>query len=140
MNSLPGYSRKLLFGLPALLMAAGIFYASSLENIELPLDSLSFNDLLFHFAAYFFFGLTLLVAAYPWHPTLNYPFRTYTLLIVIGILYGLSDETHQAFVPQRTFALTDLTADSLGVIFAQIVAKTWIANRRKRGQALGKHL
>lgn len=136
---LPGYSRKFLFGLPALLMAAGIFYASSLENIDLPLDAISFNDLLFHFAAYFLFGLTLLLAAYPWHPTLNYPFRTYTLLIVIGILYGLSDEIHQAFVPHRTFALADLAADALGVFFAQILAKTWTANRQKGLSFLGMH-
>lgn len=139
LNALPGYSRKLLFGLPAFLMAAGIFYASSLEDIHLPLDVISFNDLLFHFATYLLFGLTLLVAAYPWNATLHYPFRTYTLLMVIGVLYGLSDEIHQAFVPHRTFALTDLAADSLGVLFAHITAKAWIANRRKGGRPLGLH-
>ncbi len=112
-------------------MAGAIFYASSLEKIDLPLETISFNDLVFHFAAYFFFGLTLIVAAYPWNGNLDYPRQTTLLLIGIGMLYGLSDEIHQAFVPNRTFALSDVTADALGVIVAQLAARTWVRARRK---------
>lgn len=121
----------IIYCLPALLTAGAIFYVSSLEKIDLPLESLSFNDLLFHFAAYFFFGLTLLAAAYPWYGHLDYPRQTTLLLIGIGVLYGLSDEIHQAFVPNRTCAVSDLTADSLGVIFAHLTVKTWIRIRLK---------
>jgi len=121
----------ILYGLPALITAGAIFYVSSLEEIEIPLGAVSFNDLLFHFAAYFFFGLTLIAAAYPWYGHLDYPRQTTFLLIGIGILYGLSDEIHQAFVPNRTCAVSDLTADALGVIFAHLTVKTWIRIRRK---------
>lgn len=121
----------IIYCLPALITAGAIFYVSSLEEIELPLGAISFNDLLFHFAAYFFFGLTLIAAAYPWYGNLDYPRQTILLLIGIGMLYGFSDEIHQAFVPNRTCAVSDLTADSLGVIFAQLTIKTWSRIRRK---------
>jgi VanZ family protein len=118
--------RKVAWGLPAFIMAGLIFYVSSLEKIELPLDLIFFNDLLFHGAAYFFFGITLMVAAYPWNTYLEYPLRTYGILAVIGILYGLSDEIHQSFVPNRTCTVSDFLADSTGVILALAGTRMWI--------------
>jgi VanZ family protein len=121
-----GLYRKVAWGLPAFIMAWLIFYVSSLEKIELPLALISFNDLLFHGAAYFIFGITLMVAAYPWNTYLGYPLRTYGILAVIGILYGLSDEIHQSFVPNRTCTVSDFLADSTGVILALAAARMWI--------------
>ncbi len=120
---------QVIFCLPALVTAGAIFYVSSLEQIELPLGGISFNDLLFHFAAYFFFGLTLFAAAHPWHDRTSYPLRTYALLISIGIVYALSDEIHQSFVPHRSCTAADFAADSMGVILAQVSGWIWI--RRK---------
>lgn len=122
--------RKAGYGLPALLTAAAIFYVSSLEKIELPLSIISFNDLLFHAAAYFFFGLTLMIAAYPWNASIDYPLRTYFILSVVGILYGLSDEIHQSFVPNRTCAISDFLADSFGIILVLTAAKMWVKKRK----------
>ena len=124
------FSKKIAYALPAFITAGVFFYVSSLEKIELPLDMISFNDLLFHGAAYFFFGITLMVAAYPWHMYLDYPLRTYFILIVIGMLYGLSDEIHQSFVPNRTCTIGDFLADSAGVIFALAAGRMWIKKRR----------
>ena len=120
---------KIAYGLPALITAGTIFYVSSLERIELPLSQISFNDLIFHSFAYFLFGLTLVVAAYPWHTSFDYPLRTYSILIGIGILYGLSDEIHQYFVPNRSCTISDFLADSIGVIISIIAAKIWIKKR-----------
>jgi VanZ family protein len=125
--------RKAGYTLPALLFAAVIFYVSSLEKIELPLNFLCFNDLLFHAASYFFFGLTLMLAAYPWNASLDYPLRIYLILGLIGVLYGLSDEIHQSFVPNRTCTIGDLLADSLGVILALLAASWWIKRRIAHG-------
>jgi VanZ family protein len=121
--------KKGVYALPALFTAAAIFSVSSLEKIELPLEAISFNDLLFHGAAYFFFGLTLVLAAYPWNVSLDYPLRTYGILGLIGVLYGLSDEIHQSFVPNRTFAISDLLADSSGVLIALLAATMWAKTR-----------
>ena len=114
-------------------MAAAIFYVSSLENIELPLEMISFNDLLFHAVAYFFFGLTLMLAAYPWNASLDYPLYLYIILGLIGVLYGLSDEIHQSFVPNRSCAISDVLADSIGVILALFASSRWIKKRTAHG-------
>lgn len=122
--------KKIVYGLPAFITAGVIFYFSSLEKVELPLDQISFNDLLFHSMAYFFFGITLLIAAYAWHMDFNYPMRTYVILSAIGILYGLSDEIHQYFVPYRSCTMSDLFADSVGVILSMVVVKIWFDRKR----------
>lgn len=106
------------YSLPAIITAGAIFYVSSLENIELPLGSISFNDLLFHCAGYFAFGMTLNIGAHPWQASRDYPIHASLILIALGMLYALSDEIHQAFVPNRTCALSDFFADSVGVILA----------------------
>ncbi|MBW2127865.1 MAG: VanZ family protein [Deltaproteobacteria bacterium] len=115
-------------------MAGGIFYVSSLEKVDLPLSGISFNDLLFHAAAYFLFGITLIIAAYPWYPEGGFPRRIHILLVVIGILYGVSDEIHQAFVPNRTCTLSDLAADSFGVLLSQFAGK-WGLKKFRGGRS-----
>jgi VanZ family protein len=110
-----------IWSLPALLMAGVIFFFSSLEWIELPLSEISFNDLLFHGAGYFVFGVTLLLGAQPWRGFHESPLRGYMILLVIGMLYALSDEIHQSFVPNRHCSLADFAADSLGVAMAMAV-------------------
>jgi len=44
--------------------------------------------------------------------------------IILGVLYGLTDEIHQYFVPGRTSSLADLGADALGILLG-----VWIFNR-----------
>lgn len=115
------FSKRLLFSIPAVAVAMLIFYVSSLEDIELPLDEISINDLMFHFMAYFVFGLSLLMAAYPWQHKRPYPVSTLVVLILIGVAYAASDELHQFYVPGRTCAFSDLLADSLGVVTSILI-------------------
>jgi VanZ family protein len=124
------FLRKVGYGLPALITAGAMFYASSLERIDLPLTLVSFDDLLYHAGAYFFLGITLLVAAYPWNNSLEYSLQTYLLLGLIGMLCGLSDEIHQSFVPNRTCTVSDLLADAAGVLLCLGAARVWIWNRK----------
>ena len=39
----------------------------------------------------------------------------------LAIAYSVADEVHQAFVPNRTFALTDSGVDSLGAAVSQVL-------------------
>jgi VanZ family protein len=113
-----GGLNKLIHASPALITAGLIFTLSSMEKIELPMSSVSFNDLLFHGAGYFAFGLTLLLAARPWKGLHESPLRACAVLVAIGMLYALSDEIHQGFVPERTCSFADFLADSVGVTIA----------------------
>ena len=44
--------------------------------------------------------------------------------LIIGILYAISDEIHQAFIPERGPQITDVMIDSLGVTFGIIIVLT----------------
>lgn len=47
--------------------------------------------------------------------------HAFLLAIIIGIIYGASDEFHQSFVPGRSASIWDLAADVLGVATAQTI-------------------
>lgn len=80
----------------------------------------TYPDKVIHAILYAGFGFLL-------YPALkNSPSRTlssYALLfaIIIGTLYGASDEFHQSFVPGRTASIYDLFADSIGLMIAQAI-------------------
>ena len=43
--------------------------------------------------------------------------------LAIAVLYGLSDELHQSFVPGRTMTLADLATDVVGAGAALLIAR-----------------
>ena len=43
------------------------------------------------------------------------------LTIDLAILYAISDEVHQLFVPGRAFAFADILTDSAGILFAVLI-------------------
>lgn len=42
--------------------------------------------------------------------------RAMATALVLGILYAVTDEIHQAFIPRRSAELLDLAADGIGVL------------------------
>lgn len=46
----------------------------------------------------------------------RFPFKWNVACAVIAILYGLSDEIHQSFVPYRSATLIDFVKDMIGVL------------------------
>ena len=45
--------------------------------------------------------------------------------VILSILYGLSDEWHQSFIPKRNSSWADIAADSLGAAVFMAVAIIW---------------
>jgi VanZ family protein len=62
----------------------------------------------------FLLYLTLKNSPYP-----SFSVHAMLFAIAIGVLYGMSDEFHQLFVPGRSANIPDLVADALGVTLAQ---------------------
>lgn len=111
---------------PAVLWAAAIFWVSSRPSVPLP--SGWGADKLSHFWAYTLLGFLLArgTAAYRLSPR---------WAVLLGVLYGASDELHQHFVPGRSVEAADWAADALGVL-AGVLLSFWLASVRRAPGAL----
>lgn len=141
-------NRKYLFLTITVAYAAMIFYLSSRSDIAVPTDMFkiplvyAIKDLLEGAGIYFvtdlveyayahkdkvahmflYFGLGVFL-----HMTFrssdNPVMRRYAapFAFIVGILYGISDEIHQSYVPGRTSSVADLFANGLGLMLAQII-------------------
>jgi VanZ family protein len=95
---------------PPLLWAAAIFSVSSRSALP-RLPSVLDWDKLQHSAAYAVGGLLIARALGGGRDG-----RGALLAVVLGSLYGASDEIHQLFVPNRSSDPVDWIADTLGVL------------------------
>jgi VanZ family protein len=112
--------------LPVMLYMAAIFVASSLPDPPVPSDV---PDVSLHGVAYF--GLTLLtiraVARGRW---VGVSLGTLVVAWLIAVAYGVTDEWHQSFVPNRHAEWRDLQADAIGAFAAAAVVWLWGIIRR----------
>lgn len=112
-----GFFRWLYFGAPAAAYAALIFFLSSQSKFSEELPSFFGLDKIIHCVEYFIFGALL----YRWMAS-SKPLSTrraaLTATILAGVLYALTDEWHQSFVPGRDASLWDWLFDSFGVFAA----------------------
>ncbi|HPC36309.1 MAG TPA: VanZ family protein [Candidatus Marinimicrobia bacterium] len=108
---------------PAILYAVLIFGLSSFSktpSVKIPIWNF---DKLVHMLEYTVFGILLMLAFRS--NQIGKPMRRANFQSsILGVLYGLSDEIHQYFVPGRTSSLADLGADALGILLG-----VWIFNR-----------
>lgn len=94
---------------PAAAWAGALFLVSawpSAGDVSLP-----FSDKLAHVGVYAVLGATLAHGRRQ-----SGPGAPHWLLIVLGALYGASDEWHQSFVPGRDVSLGDWVSDVVGVV------------------------
>jgi VanZ family protein len=119
-----------IFGSLSVVYAAGIFWASSQPSpfAFVPSGLLS-HDKLLHASAYA--GLACLVRLALSGTSLS---RGAALAIALGItsLYGVSDEVHQRFVPNREADPRDWLADTAGALAGASAAAAFL---RRRGGA-----
>lgn len=78
------------------------------------------SDKVFHFVLYFGLGGLIIWALRM--TRLKGSASIGRVAFAIAVLYGLSDETHQLFVPGREFSFFDLLADGAGAAFGIFVA------------------
>jgi VanZ family protein len=104
--------RRLISWLPPLVYMAVIFAVSAQPN-PFPEVTARVSDKVLHLVEYS--GLAALLVRALAREGLGW--RDAVLAaIVMTSLYGASDEYHQAFVPNRTPAVSDWVADSLGAL------------------------
>jgi VanZ family protein len=90
---------------------------SSLEHTPDILPSFAGFDKIEHFLEYYVFGYILLRAIIILKRQDRSRYASF-IVIAVGILYSISDEWHQSFVPGRDPSITDVMFDGLGIITA----------------------
>ena len=112
-----------------LIIAITIFYISSLTfEPGPPSTKTDLKPIIYHILA--FFGLTfflLISLTKGKYKSLIFP------AILLAIIYGISDEIHQLFVPGRNGSLKDVLLDTTGIIFATIIYTITIQYRKLFG-------
>jgi len=99
---------------------AAIFYVSSLPQPPLPPG----GDKPWHSTAYL--GLAIVVVRAVAGGLMR-PVRPGSAVaaILITVLYGVSDEIHQMFVPGRSAETSDLVADAIGAVAGAAACWAW---------------
>lgn len=104
---------KLVITLPVLCVALGITVLSHIPQPPMPDMGFSLQDKVWHLLAYTVFGTTLGLAVRGWHP--EYSTKKVVVVVLVGTtLFGVYDELHQSFVPNRDASIADWIADSIG--------------------------
>ena len=79
-----------------------------------------------HFCEYTIFG-ALLLNALRYHMPLK---KALIFALVCGSLYGVSDEFHQYFVPDRTCDPLDWLTDTCGSLFGAWLMTRWLVHKK----------
>ena len=122
-----GKAAALLRMVPMFLTMGTIFLLSQQTGDRLSLPALPGLDKLAHMAAYGLLAATVLFAMGD-RQTSTRPHLVIVLTVLFCLLYGISDEFHQSFIPGRTASVYDLIADGGG---AALVCALWGKWRRR---------
>ena len=93
-----------------------IFYLSSQSQLLPPL--MHGTDKIIHTIVYFILAILLYFSLF------KSGVRQYLLAIslLLAVIYGISDEIHQYYVPGRIASIGDVVADSLGALIGSFLA------------------
>ena len=124
--------RLLLWG-PACAYMAVIFFASSVPGDQLPGH---FWDKLAHLLEYAVLGVLFLVPLADGRLS-QVTIKAAATAVMLSTLYGVFDEVHQAFTPERTPDVRDLLADALGAALgvASILLLRAVVTRMRAARA-----
>lgn len=133
MRSIPRHF--FLYQFPALAWAAVIFFASSIPGPQFPKLAHLVSDKIIHAVIYFVFGLLIYRAFAPRENPDEFVWRRVIFSVALVVIYGVSDEFHQGFVPGRTKDILDASADAIGGLVSAVVV--YLVSRRKAGKSAG---
>lgn len=138
----------LLRWLPVILWAGGIFFLSSFSNpyaflLPAPLYIALPHEQLGQFSHTFVYVVLAFLLA---RALVHKPGKRINLVSLpawgMAVVYALSDEIHQLFVPGRTFQLADLALDALGALVGVLIFRwvsawpAWLASRKSQPNQL----
>lgn len=118
--------RRLWGWLPALVLMGTVFYISSQPAPEIFRKQYIFSqDKFLHVAVYFALAV-FFARAFVWEGK-EWTRRTAWIAVGLSAFYGVTDEIHQWFVPERTAEFADWVADALGALLLIPLSKPILA-------------
>ena len=111
--------------IPVIAASGVLFWMSSIPDLSTPDLGFQWQDKIYHAIAYFVYGVAVQLAVVAWSRASTPNRMEAVIIVLIGSLYGLSDEIHQTFVMGRDGSLADLVADIVGVT-ASLVFLPWV--------------
>lgn len=117
------WKRRLYLWGPVVICMAAIFWLSAQPKppevswLKLIINGQDQSDKLKHFVAYALLGALI------WRALNRRSPKWWQVAATVGLAaaYGLTDESHQIYVPGRSFDLFDLSADAIGAAVAALV-------------------
>lgn len=95
-----------------------IFYLSSIPGENIP-GLFTSQDVVFHILEYAIFAALVNRALKAYQPRLNY-LRRFLWIFFLVIVYAVTDEFHQSFVPNRFASVIDVMYDGIGIFVSHI--------------------
>ena len=115
-----------------------LFIQSSIGQLELPDFGIDWFDKILHFVIFGILGI--LTARGFIHSSSQFLKKKYYVLgILITVLYGVTDEIHQYFVPGRDASLLDLLADILGIILFMRIYTRYVSITQSKNKKLSEN-
>jgi len=104
-----------------------IFFLSHQPGDSLYIPPILWGDKIAHIAIYAMLATAVL---YAFHSRLKGERKMLACLLTMGIciLYGIGDEFHQSFIPDRSVSFADVVADTMG---AAAACAAWFLWRRR---------
>lgn len=115
--------------IPMIAVMGIIFFLSHQPGDTLSLPSLPNIDKLMHGLVYGTLAAATLYAI-SGEFFRKFPLRSSLFVVLFCLLYGLSDEWHQSFIPGRFPSGWDIAADTLGAVVVVYSWRKWLVFRR----------
>ncbi len=114
---LTAQKRKKIFRVISILWAVVIISISSIPRLSVPNIQLGFRlDYIMHFGIYFV--LALFIFLWKADKEGHFNIKQNLVFIMCLCLFAIADETHQRWIPGRTFAWQDMVSNMLGLTIA----------------------
>jgi VanZ family protein len=130
--------RTRLGWIAALTYMGVIFWLSSIPGEELPLPDIQNIDKVAHFLTYAGLGVLIAfrrgIAQFLRGRHVEEWTKGGWIAPAVGIAYGMFDEIHQLYTPNRTFDLMDWLTDIVGILLGFWLARKWDARRMRNDE------
>ncbi|KXK11579.1 MAG: VanZ like family protein [Microgenomates bacterium OLB23] len=124
-------SKKVLYWLPALSCMLLIFHLSSQPRFTATGEPIE-DFLIFKMLHMIEYGVLATLIFYALYNTVAQKLtRTIRWSAVLAVLYAVSDELHQVYVPTRSGTIRDVLIDAVGIILALIIIRRYFAGRKR---------